>query len=172
MDKISFRKSHVVLILKLIFLELIVVFSYLLLRIPKATFFASQLNASNNQAFNIFGLIFFVVLSIIEMACVLQIVLDWSTEEFEIKEGSIVHRKGIFHLKQKTFTLRNLGSANIYQGLLGKIFNFGTIVITSPILKKDIVLPDIHNPQQILLLLEDNIEQKNNKVETIIPRKN
>lgn len=123
-----------------------------------------------NATVNILGVIYFIVLSSIELIFVLQIALGWANEEYEIREDSLVHRKGILTLKQVTYTLRNLGSAKINQGPLGKIFNFGTIIITSPILKGDIILSDIHNPSQVLSLFEDNINQSTVKDANIIKR--
>lgn len=170
-NTITFRKSHIVLIIRLIVLELILACVYLVMRIPKSIIFPSFSILSDNQLLNIIGVVYFIALSIIELIFVLQITLDWSSEQFEIREQSLVHRKGIFRPKQQTYTLRNLGSANIYQGLVGKMLNYGTITITSPILKNDIVLPDIHNPQRIVTSLEDNIEKSGVKEGSIIQRK-
>lgn len=167
---IIFRKSHIFLILKLLYLEIFIVGLYLIVRIPKSIFFSSFLNLSENQFLNVSGVVYFIVLSIVEIILVLRITLGWSNEEFEIREESLVHRRGIFRLKQQTYTLKNLGSVNIYQGLVGKMLNYGNIVLTSPILKQDIVLSDIHNPQKILASLEDNIERTNVHNLSIIKR--
>lgn len=155
------RKSHIFLISRLIALEIILSIVYLLVRIPKSFIFSSGLSLSDNQFLSIVGVLYFITLSIIELILVLKVTLDWVNEEFEIREESLVHRRGIFHLTQETYTLRQLGSANIYQGFVGRILNYGTIVIASPILKKDVFLTDIHNPQQVIKLLEDNIERSN-----------
>ncbi len=170
-DILSFRKSHIILILRLFVLELVLVTLYLIVRIPKLIVLPSLNDSPTSQVFNYFGLLYFLLLSVIELLLVLQITLDWSNEQYEIRQESLVHRRGIFNLKEQNYTLRNLGSANIYQNFIGKLLNYGTVIISSPILKNDIVLADIHNPQKIVSFLEHNIDESNVKTANIIHRK-
>ncbi len=153
-----FRKSPFLLITKILILELIINLLYLLFRIPKTLILPELISAENILFLNEVGLVYFLGLSVLEVFFIIKITLDWGSEEFEIRDESLIHRKGILNVKENIYSIRNLGSTNIRQNFLGKIFNYGTITITSPILKYDIILNDVHNPKKILAELEDNIE--------------
>ena len=167
-----FRQSHIILIFKLLFIEILLVFLYLVIRIPKSLLLSSYFDTSQNTFLNIAGIVYFSLLSLFELFLVLQVVLNWANEEYEIREGSVIHRKGIFRLKEEIFTLRNLASSRISQNFFGKIFNFGTITLSSPILKKDIYLVNVHNPKKIIISLEDDLESKNHQGGVVLRRRN
>jgi uncharacterized membrane protein YdbT with pleckstrin-like domain len=147
-------------------------FLYLIIRIPKSLLLSPLLNSSQNNFLNIGGIIYFSLISLFELFLVLQVVLNWTNEEYEIREGSVIHRKGIFRLREEIFTLRNLASSRISQNFFGKLFNFGTITLSSPLLKQDVYLINIHDPKKIITSLEDNLEDKNLQGGTILRRKN
>jgi len=152
------RQSHIVLIARLIAIELLLAFIYLVVRIPKTIFLSPYFDASQNSLSNFFSLGYFMVLSFVELFLVLQVTLSWANEIYEIREDSILHRNGIFTLKEDVFTLRNLGSSTIQQGFFGKLLNYGTITLSSPVLKREYYLLNIHDPKKVVQSLEDNIE--------------
>lgn len=169
-DLISFRKSHIILILKLALFELVIIAFYLIVRVPKSYILPLFINITDKQFLDSLGIIYYITLSVIELFIVLKITLDWSNEEYKIKDEALIHKRGILKLTQETYTLRNLGSAKIYQGFVGKLFNFGSIIVTSPILKSDIVLSDIHDPHKILNALENHLDNSAVKNANIIRR--
>jgi hypothetical protein len=146
-------------------------FLYLIIRIPKTLLLSPLLNLSQNNLLNLGGIIYFSLLSLFELFLVLQVVLNWANEEYEIREGSVIHRKGIFRLREEIFTLRNLASSRISQNFFGKLFNYGTITLSSPLLKQDVYLVNIHDPKKIITSLEDNLEDKNLQGGTILRRR-
>lgn len=166
-----FRQSHVFIIFRLIMLEILLVILYLVVRIPKTFFLRDFLNASQYETLNITGVLYFIALSLSEMFIVFYIVMEWANETYEIREDSIIHRKGVFKLNEEIYSLRNLGSATIQQGLMGKLFNYGTITINSPILKKEFYLYNVQDPKKVVGLFEDNIENEAGK-STLILKKN
>lgn len=166
-----FRQSHVFIIFRLIMLEILLVILYLVVRIPKTFFLRDFLNASQYETLNITGVLYFIALSLSEMFIVFYIVMEWANETYEIREDSIIHRKGVFKLNEEIYSLRNLGSATIQQGLMGKLFNYGTITINSPILKKEFYLYNVQDPKKVVGLFEDNIENEAGK-STLIVKKN
>lgn len=108
-----------------------------------------------------------MVLSLIELVIVLKVTLGWANNVYEIRDDSIIHRQGIFTLKEDVYTLRNLGSATIQQGFWGKLLNYGTITLSSPILKHEFYLLDVHNPENVAQSFDNNIDDKTKKADTI-----
>ena len=152
----------------LILLEIFLIFLYLIFRIP-STYFVSLLNMPGVSSLeDVFSFMYFIFLSIIELILITTIVLKWVNEEYEIRDDTIVHRKGVFSRTEENYSLRNLGNATISQSLLGRLFNFGTVKVYSPLLKQEYYISNVHNPKQILTSLEDDLSEKGS--ETIIKR--
>lgn len=160
------RHSHIVLVSKLFAIQILLVFLYLVVRLPKIALF-SRLDNSQNIVLNYISLGYFMVLSLIELILVLKVTLDWANNIYEIRDDSIIHRQGIFTLKEDVYTLRNLGSATLHQSFMGKLLNYGTITISSPILKHEFHLLNVHNPGKIVQSFKDNIGEKTKKADII-----
>jgi uncharacterized membrane protein YdbT with pleckstrin-like domain len=158
-----------ILIGDLIILELFLIMFYLLFRLPFTYFFSGLSSFELENLGNLFGVLYYILLSLIELFLILLVTLRWTSEEYEIRNDTIVHRIGILKTMEETYSLRNLGNAAISQGVLGKIFNFGTIRIFSPLLKQEYFINNVHNPKQILESLEDDLSDRKNKG-TIIRR--
>jgi hypothetical protein len=172
LEKMVFRQSHIILVIKLLSIEILLVFLYLVIRIPKSLLLSPYLDSSQNTFLTIAGIVYFSLLSLFELILVLQVVLRWANEEYEIREGSIIHRHGIFRLKEETFTLRNLASCRVSQNFFGKLFNFGTVTLSNPLLKRDLYLLNVHDPKKIVSSLEDDLENQDVRGGTIIRRRN
>ncbi|HVA96141.1 MAG TPA: hypothetical protein VND99_00655 [Candidatus Acidoferrales bacterium] len=56
-----------------------------------------MLNVSSSVLFgaSIFGMAYFILITLVELTLGTWIVLSWANEEWEIKEGVIYHRRGI-----------------------------------------------------------------------------
>lgn len=158
-DYRHFRQSHVVLVFDLIIAEVILISLYLILRIPKSFLLTSVLNLNQEltNILNTAGILYFIFLSVIELIIILVIALKWAGHEYEINQGMIIHRQGIVKITEETYSLRSLGTTTISQGILGRILNFGTIKLYSPLLKQEYFLRNVHDPRHILEALEDDI---------------
>lgn len=164
-----YRKSHILLLGDLIILELLLIFLYLIFRFS-STFLLNIIGLSGlDDVNNFFGIIYFIILSLFELILISIVALRWASEEYEVRDDTIVHRKGVLKTTEENYSLRNLGNATISQGIIGRIFNFGTIKIYSPLLKQEYFITNVHNPKQILTTLEDDLSEKG-KSETIIKR--
>lgn len=164
------RQSHVVLIVRLIGVEILLASIYLLVRIPKTVLISFLSDATQNSTLNFISVGYFIALSLLEMALVLKVALGWANNVYEIRDDSIIHRHGVFTLREDAYTLRNLGSATIQQDFWGKLFNYGTIILSSPILKHEFFLTDIHNPKNIAKTFDDNIADIGGKNDIIRSR--
>ena len=95
-------------------------------------------------------ILFLVSLYVIQIFIIISILLRWLTTRYYIEKNRLIELKGIFSTRERTYDLKNLKSVIIDQGIMGKIFHFGTVsmVITSPNLTEKITLSEIPNPQE------------------------
>jgi len=156
------HQSYVFLIIKLAAVEILILFLYLLIRLPKTIFVLPNLTISENISLNYITIIYFVILSLIKLLFTVKITLEWAGNVYEIRDDSIIHRKGIFNVKEDIYTLRSLSSVTIEQSIWGKLFNYGTIILYSPIHKTNYYIVNVHDPKKITDTLHDNIEDKKN----------
>jgi uncharacterized membrane protein YdbT with pleckstrin-like domain len=152
------HQSYVFLILKLIAIEILTLFLYLLIRLPKTIIILPNSSVSENISLNYITIIYFFILSLIQIIFTLKITLEWANNNYEIRDDSIIHRQGIFKIKEDIYTLRNLSSVTIEQSIWGKLFNYGTIILYSPIHKTNYYLINVQNPKKIIQTFYDNIE--------------
>jgi PH (Pleckstrin Homology) domain-containing protein len=151
------RQSHIILVLRLVGLDLLITVLYLLFRIPSTLLHMINVSNSFLLGVNIIGIAYFVVITLVEIVLSSWIVLSWANEEWEIKEGVIYHRRGVFRMHEDAYSLKQIASTTLRQGFIGKLFNYGTIRIFSPLLKQDYYLTNIHNPREIMRTLEDEV---------------
>lgn len=107
--------------------------------------------------FNIHSYIVFILAglhlgkSVFQIIFVLKIVMKWVGSSHYIFEQHLIKREGILNVEEKTFDLDNIRSITINQGLLGKFFKYGDIIIeiSAPGDYMDkIILTDLANPEQ------------------------
>ncbi len=85
----------------------------------------------------------------------------WLEEYYEISDHSIMHRKGFLFKKEEEISFKHIRAVKLEQGLLGRILNFGTIVLHDWDMRRDFILYQIHNPnryKQVLVDLIPNVD--------------
>jgi len=150
-----------ILITRLVGLDVFITILYLLFRILSTFLQMSIVNSSVIFGISIFGIVFFIVITMIEFIMIAWVILAWANEEWEIKEGVIYHRRGVFKMNEEAYSLQQVGSITMSQDWIGKLFNYGTIRIFSPLLKQEYYLMNLHNPRDIVRLFEDEISGEN-----------
>lgn len=151
------------LVTRLVVLDILITVSYVLFRIFTTLLHLLNINALGFYGVSMMDIIYFAIITVAELTLGVWLVLSWANEEWEIKEGVIYHRRGIFHMKEDAYSLKQIGSTTLHQGLLGRLFNYGTIRIFSPLLKQDYYLMNIQNPREIVKMLEDEVAGTNKK---------
>jgi uncharacterized membrane protein YdbT with pleckstrin-like domain len=164
-----FRQSHVILAIKLLLLEVVLFLLYLVIRVPKTLLVISIASQDTLAIANWIGIIWFLIITLFELSIAVVVILQWASEEYEIEEGLLYHRRGVFQRSEEGFSLRELGSATLNQTLMGRILGYGTIRFYSPIVKQEFYLHNIHNPQEKLSLIENALKEKISG--RIIPRR-
>lgn len=101
-------------------------------------------------------LLFLASLYVLQLFIIMSILLRWLTKRYFIDKSNLIELKGIFTTRERTYDLKNLKSVIVDQGIMGKIFHFGTIsiAITAPNLTEKIVLFEIPNPQETERLIK------------------
>ncbi len=158
-----YRQSHYILVFRLILIEIILAGLYLVIRIPKTYLLSPSVSSSSSDFLNAAGFIYFLFLSLIELFLVVHTVLRWANEIYVVRGDSILHRRGIFTMKEDNITLQNMGSATIEQGILGKMLHYGTISVYSPVLKQEFKIENIPHPEQLVQTLYGQMESQSEK---------
>ena len=92
-------------------------------------------------------LIFLVTLLIVDVGIIFSIILKWNFEYIEITRNAIIKHKGILSKKEETFSCNFIETITINQDFLGMIFNYGTLELFDPALKKPIYIFNTTSPK-------------------------
>jgi uncharacterized membrane protein YdbT with pleckstrin-like domain len=160
------RRSAVFLFFKLLVLELLVVVIFITFRIPVHLLQEGELVLDYNDIFNTYTIIF-VVLSFFKLTVLLAIILMWMNDYYEVLPGELIHKRGIFHTKSTTFSLSNIELQDVDQGIIAKIFNYGTIEIFNPLLKQTFWLVNVPYPHKQLKAIQHQSHQSNQDTKII-----
>ena len=157
------RQSISFLIVRLITLEVLFSLCFLIFYfIIKASQITYDIFNSSYSA-----LYLFLVIIILKVLLAAFIIINWLSEYYEITPTKLIHRKGIFFKWQEQYVFSHIMSADIQQGIGGKIFNYGTIHIFDRYIYKHIYLYLIHNPLRYYHILVDllpNIDKQEEKI--------
>lgn len=164
------RKSIVVVAIKLAVLQLVFALTYFLLRVTKNTMFGGfgYSPATADMQFWL-GLLIFLVLSLGQTLIMVYILLQWNREQYVIRDDSIVHTRGVMNNREEVYSLRGVEAGKVRQGLVGRLLNFGTVSVFSPVLKKEYFLYDIPNPELMKRTMLSLLQNKSENSEKIIP---
>lgn len=102
----------------------------------------------NNQPY-ILGLLLFI-----KAILTFFVLLSWLNEYYEISADKISHISGVIFKKEQRFSLPNIRQIILKQGLVGRIFNYGTIEFFDYAVKKYYQIYQIHNPVRYFNLLK------------------
>jgi uncharacterized membrane protein YdbT with pleckstrin-like domain len=97
-----------------------------------------------------------ILKSIIQFILISSLIIRWATQSFVISGHELIHRTGLFNIKETIHDLRNIRSVTIQQSLLGKLFHFGNInveISASGGFQEFIDLPAMAYPEQFQHLL-------------------
>lgn len=74
--------------------------------------------------------------------------LSWYYEEYAVRPGLIVYKRGVFIKKEMEFPTDNSALFNVKSGLLGKIFHYGSVSVKSG--TSSFVLSHISRPERVI----------------------
>ncbi len=86
------------------------------------------------------------IYSILSILLAIVILWQWAFEWFEVREGLMVHHKGIIFRRTTGTSLQHLEEISVREGLFGRILKYGTLVLHNPMLKQQVTLHDVLDP--------------------------
>lgn len=147
-EAISFRESIVPLILRIIGVELSIAIIHSLLDTTILTFGMGTHGA-------IYSFFMAIVPHLLNTVLIVWLMGRWATTSYVIKPGELVIRAGILRIHESSFAITNFENVSISQSLTGRICNYGTLHVSSPLFKKDLRLGNVHNPAYYASLLQE-----------------
>ena len=87
---------------------------------------------------------------------------NWQVKRYEIgKDALIVHSKaGKFGKSQAIYRYESIISMRMTQGLLGKRFGYGDVLLSIPKLDKEVVMSDIDHPAEQLAEVQQRLAER------------
>lgn len=88
------------------------------------------------------------VTNLVQFLLASVIVLQWKNHVYFLTNDGITERKGIITTTEEAYDMKNIRSVTLRQGILGKMFDFGDLIVhsTAPENTQDIVLVGIPHP--------------------------
>ncbi len=162
---LNVRQSIFILLAKLVFADLVLALVviglyFIVVQCGDYTRFASEST--------LIFLVTFGIMGIIKIALSAYIVLMWLNEYYEITPETVVHKSGIIFKKTEKYRLEEIREMDLQEGILGEMFQFGTITLYDPFLNKSLDMYLIHNPRRyarILKKLRPGLETKKDRVD-------
>lgn len=105
--------------------------------------------------------------SITKFAFTMYVLIEWLTDYYEINPNGITHLRGLIFQTHQEQIFSHITSAGIQQGILGRIFNFGTIKMFNKETKDYSYMYQIHNPNKYFNLINSINPTLDENTETI-----
>lgn len=167
----TLRKSIAVLILRIAALQLLALLVYIVIRLSKLLFFRELFAGDDYHDLNFWlGIMVLILVVIVQAVFLITIVLQWYYEVYEIRKDLVVHSRGVLKRKEDIYSLKTVEAGSVSQSLPGKLLNYGTVKIYSPVLKREYSLVDISNPQQTRDTIISLLGTKTGQLQKIIPK--
>lgn len=96
-----------------------------------------------------------LVLLLIGEIVSLVVLANWVSEFYIIKNDTLTYRRGIFIKNKRVLMVRQIVEVFLYQNMLGKIFNYGTIKIVSPQAVEGELIKKVENPNKYFKVLRE-----------------
>jgi len=161
---ITVRQSLFFLIVKLFVLEILAAAGLIIFFAIILSQNAVSLISSN---YYFFVIPFFLVIVAIKTGIMIYVVDEWLEDYYEITPREVLHKDGHFFRKEQIYPLKHLGVAKVEQGLLGRIFGYGSITLFNWVTSREIVLYLIHNPMKYYYILKELLPEADIEKKTV-----
>ncbi|MDP2642740.1 MAG: PH domain-containing protein [Candidatus Peregrinibacteria bacterium] len=141
------RAHMAVLIGRIIMAEVVLAFVGVLLSLPMFTSDESTLDFETN----FYVRVIFLGLSLIIF---IYFLLSWNYEYYIVSPHGVSSNSGIIVRKAQSIDIPAVRSVLINQSFLGRILNYGTLTLESPLLKDFFLLKNLPNPFRHATLIE------------------
>ncbi len=94
---------------------------------------------------------------VIHTFLIMFVFLAWKCQYYIVKSNHIVYRKGIIRVHKDVISLSSLGTVSVEQGIVGRVFGYGNVVIASPILEEHTTLRCITSPEFYGKIIQESL---------------
>lgn len=148
---INIRQSISFLLLKLLFVDLL---TALFVIVFFSSIFAPQLTNEFKIEIVSFNKLYFGLLFVVKTFLTIFVVLQWLNEYYEITAERINYRRGVLWRSEDSHDFLDIKSLKLQQGMLGKVFNYGTIQFFDWKERETKTVYLIHNPHRYFKILQ------------------
>jgi hypothetical protein len=154
---VSTRHCKVALIMKIIGTQLLLLFFFF-----GFSFVFGVMGLFQAGAMLIFGL----ALLVVDILIVALQIYSWRNSEFQIRDNAVVNiRQRLFSKNEAYYSLKKDFDFTVRQGLLGKILNCGTLVMSGPLsLEEEVAITEIPYPRKhlkkLMTMINDLFEEE------------
>lgn len=85
-------------------------------------------------------------INVIELAVLFYATVRWHNHYYLLRPDKILTSRGVFLRRQRFFAVKNIESISVHQGVIGRLFNFGTLYLYAPTLNHRIKMFGINAP--------------------------
>lgn len=168
------RQSPTLLFIKLFLLEILSIIVYLFVDYTGRVIYPPFNLSIFSEDRHLIEIILFSLMNLFEIIFMMYLTLQWISNYYIIRAESILHREGIFHLKEETFSLKNIETFTVDQWFVGRVLGYGHIKFYSPVLKQEYYLKNVSQPVRLKNVIEKMLttdESLAKEEEKIIPKK-
>ena len=163
-DSVIIRHSPIVLLYRMLLLTFGIAILYALYGVLQ-----TQLGGISLIDNSISPILLFFVTIALEAFAMVTIFLQWAYTTFEIKAHELIFRKGVIRRKRTIHSLKNIQLVEVEQGFLGLLFQYGNIRLYNPLLKEEIYMRSVTDPEKYAHALRNALDLDQN---TIVPLHN
>lgn len=100
-----------------------------------------------------------VIKSIVQIVLVMLVLVHWLFHKYYVDcvNKKLIERKGLLHIQENCFDLKNIREVKIRQGIFGKLFHYGDVFLTTSAsggYQATIRLRKIQNPHESMDILK------------------
>jgi len=100
---------------------------------------------------------------ILQSSFLIYVVLAWVKNNYYLTDARLIHCNGIIKIKEDMYDLKGIHAISVYQGILGRLFNYGDLLIevsASGGFHKNVLIKGIVNPKKYERILNEHLERK------------
>jgi len=158
-DSIIIRLSPIIVLFRFFIATLIIAICYGLYIIIQLTF--GGISLIDNT---IHPSLLFVITLTIESMVLVCVFLKWAYTFYEVNDKHIIKHQGIFSKRRITHTLENIQTVEVEQNIFGLLLHFGNIRCDNPLIKNDITLNIISDPQKYVAIIRKILSANHQKI--------
>lgn len=149
-EKYIFRRSAVILVFRIIIIEILFLLFHMGMNF---VFYYYDIGEILLGPFEL-RLVFFGLLHLVNVLIVIYFILEWVHISYVITKNEIIKLRGIIRRKSDTYDIGEIQNIKVRQGIVGRIFNYGTISFKIVLIEKRVKFEYISDPHKVAGLCE------------------